>query len=150
MLKKLTRPLALFLAVFLLAALLPSASAYAAGGVLAVTEQPTDDPDEIRIVKESDGKTITDAEAVFRVEFFPNTNCSGSPARTWFYKTVNGEVKLGSRSYFLDEYGGQKSSPLYENALKMPTLPLGSIRVTEEQAPEGYLKSDFRLEGRIT
>lgn len=150
MLKKLTRPLALFLAVFLLAALLPTASAYAAGGVLAVTEQPTDDPDEIRIVKESDGKTITDAEAIFRVEFFTNTNCSGSPARTWFYKTIDGYTLLNDRTYYLASCAGGTSDALYEGAAGLPTLPLGSIRVTEEQAPEGYLKSDFRLEGRIT
>lgn len=150
MLKKLTRPLALFVAVFLLAALLPVASAYAEGGVLAVTEQPTDDPDHIKIVKESDGETITDAEAVFCVEFFPNETCGGSPARTWFYKTIDGYTLLNDKTYYLASCAGGTSDALFEGEDGLPTLPLGSIRVTEEQAPEGYLKSDFKLEGRIT
>ncbi len=144
----LKRMLALAAVFVLLFCAVPAPGAYAAGAV-TLKEQPASDPDEIRIVKESSGVTITDGEAIFKVDFFPNTAWSGSPARTWYYKTANGETKLGNRTYLLDEYGGQKSSPLYENALGMPTLPLGTLRITEVQAPEGYLRSDFVLDGKI-
>lgn len=117
---------------------------------VTLMEQPADDPDHIKIVKESDGKAITDQEAIFKVEFFPNENCSGSPARTWYYKTVKGYTVLNDKTYFLASWSGGKSDALYENAAGLPTLPLGSIRVTEAQAPAGYLKALFKLEGKIT
>ena len=147
--KNLKRFVTLVLAVLLLTGAAPMSKAYAASGVITVAEQPANDPDEIKIVKESSGKTITDGPAIFKVEFFPNNTWSGPAARTWYYKTINGETKLGSKTYLVENSDYGKSDPIYEY-LGQPTFPIGTIRVTEAQPPEGYLKSGFKLDGRIT
>ena len=144
------RILALAIALVLVFGVLPVSSAFAANADIVLPEMPTSDPDEIKIVKESNGETITDGTAIFKVEFFTNYKCSGTAERTWYYKTVNGEIKLGDKKYYLKTCDYGTSDALYENALGMPTLPLGSIRVSEVQAPEGYLKADFELKGKIT
>ena len=147
--RNLKRLVTLVLAVLLLAGAAPISKAHAASNAITVTEKPTSDPDEITIVKESNGKTITDGTAIFKVEFFPNYTWTGPAARTWYYKTINGETKLGSKTYLVQNSDYGKSDPIYEY-LGQPTFPLGTIRVTEVQAPEGYLKSNFKLEGKIT
>ena len=124
-------------------------AAYAAGSTITLYEMPSSDPNRIEIVKESNGKTITSGTAYFKVEYFPNTNWSGSPARTWYYKTVNGVTRLGDKTYYVASCDYGKSDALYENVLGAPTIPLGTIRITEAAAPEGYLKSNFKLEGKI-
>ena len=143
------RILALAIAFVLLLGVIPAANAFA-DSTVTLKEMPTDDPDLIKIVKESDGKTITDGTAIFKVEFFPNDNWSGSPARTWYYKTINGYTLLNDESYYVASGAFGTSDPLYKNDLGLPTIPLGTIRITEIQAPEGYLKSDFKLEGKVT
>lgn len=150
--RKHARLLAVMLLLTLLTALCPAPAALAADGSGTVTlkEKPADDPNPITIVKESSGETITMGEAIFKVEYFTNTDRTGSPARTWYYKTIDGLCQLGTETYYLSEYSGQKSDPLYKNSLGLTVYPLGSIRVTEAQPPEGYLKADFRLEGTIT
>lgn len=142
------RIIALAIALVLLFGVVPAANAFA-DSTITVKETPTDDPDYIKIVKESDGKTITDGTAIFKVEFFPNDSRSGTPARTWYYKTIDGYTLLNDESYVTSGAFGT-SDPLYKNDLGLPTIPLGSIRITEAQAPEGYLKSDFKLEGKVT
>lgn len=68
------------------------------------------------------------AGAQFRIEYFDNLSCSGTPERTWVVQTNDlGETNLETR--FLvsgDALYGEK------------VLPLGSIRVTEIKAPEGF------------
>ena len=66
------RMLALAAVFVLLFCAVPAPGAYAAGAV-TLKEQPASDPGEIRIVKESSGVTITDGEAIFKVDFYPNT-----------------------------------------------------------------------------
>lgn len=105
-------------------------------------EQPADDPGSVVIFKTSNGASfpITSSSAVFKVEYFPNDNWSGSPSRTWYYKTVNGLCQLGDWS-FLDtsktNYGAY-------------TFPLGTVRISEVEAPAGYLKMSTMLEAKIT
>lgn len=138
-------------ALILVLTLVMGTAVYAANsGVVTLTEQPSDDPDYIKIVKENDGKPITDQEAVFKVEYFTNDKCSGSPARTWYYKTIDGYVLLNDKAYYLNSYDGHQSDALFTGAAGLPTLPLGSIRITEAHAPTGYLKSLFQLGGKIT
>ena len=145
----LKRVLTIFMAVLLLAGTVPTVKAFA-DSTVTLTEQPTTDPDFVRIVKENNGKTITDGEAIFKVQYFANDSWSGSPARTWYYKTVDGEAWLGDKAHYLASCDYGISDPLYENTLGAPVIPLGTIRVTEAQAPEGYLRSDFTLDGKVT
>ena len=146
------RLLALALVLVLMLCVLPATSAFAASGgsVITLQEQPATDPNAIKIVKESNGKPITDGEAIFKVSFYPNSSWSGSPARTWYYKTISGECWLGEKTYYLDSCEFGTSDSLYTNQLGMPTLPLGTVRVSEVQAPVGYLRSDFQLDGAVT
>ncbi len=146
---ELKRGLSVLMVVLLLVGIIPTVKAFA-DSTVTLTEQPTTDPDFIRIVKESDGKTITDGEAIFKVEYFANDSWSGSPTRTWYYKTVDGEAWLGDKAHYLASCAYGTSDPLYENTLGAPVIPLGTIRVTEAQAPEGYLRSDFTLDGKVT
>ena len=143
------RILALAAVFVLLLGVFPISNAYA-DSVISVTEMPTSDPDEVEIVKESNGKKITDGTAYFKVQYFTTYDCSGSVARTWYYKTIDGVTKLGNKAYYVATCPYGTSDALFENALGMPTLPLGSIRISEAQAPEGYKKADFKLEGKIT
>lgn len=139
-----------FTLIFALLLMVGTVTALAAeSGTVTLTERPAVDPDEIKIIKESDGKPIKDQEAIFKVEYFFSQDCSGSPARTWYYKTINGETKLGSKTYLMENTPFGKSDPMFEY-LGQPAFPLGSIRVTEAQAPTGYLKALFKLEGKIT
>lgn len=147
MLKRITALAVMF--VFLLGAV-SGPAARAAGPEITLYEPPANDPDEIEIVKESSGKTITDGTAYFKVEYYANNNWSGKATRTWYYKTVDGVTRLGNATYYTASCPYGTSDALYTNAMGMPTLPLGVIRVTEVQPPEGYLKSDFHLDGKIT
>lgn len=143
------RILAVCMAVLLLAGAVPVVKAYA-DGTVTLAEQPSTDPDFITIIKESSGEKITKGEAIFKVEYFANSNWSGSAARTWYYKTIAGETRLGAEDYYLASCDYGTSDPLYKNSLGYPVFPLGTLRVTEMQAPEGYLKADFTLEGKVT
>ena len=114
------------------------------------SDPPTEDPNRFAIykVKNTPGNTrITDASATFKVEYFTNYNWSGTPARTWYFKTIDGKVYLNHEDYLDSSY---TNSALYPNEDGLPTYPLGSIKVSEEKAPTGYKKSDFVLQGTIT
>lgn len=143
------RIIAFAIAFVLLLVVIPATNAFA-DSTVTLREIPSDDPEYIKIVKESNGETITNGTAIFRVDFFPNDSWSGTPARTWYYKTINGYTILNDESYYVSSGYFVISDPLYKNDLGLPTTPLGTVRITEAQAPEGYLKSDFRLEGKVT
>ena len=114
-------------------------------GQTAFTETPADAPELVRIKKVVDGSLLTGA--VFKVDFYPNDSWSGNPARTWYYRTVDGVIDLLSESC-LDT--SRQNSAFYKNTPGANTFPLGTVRVTEVEAPEGYVKADFRLDGKIT
>ena len=114
-------------------------------GQTAFIETPADAPELIRIKKVSDGSLLTGA--VFQVDFYPNDNWSGNPAWTWYYKSVDGVIDLLNESN-LDST--RQNSAFYKNTAGANTFPLGTVRVTEVEAPEGYVKADFRLDGKIT
>lgn len=76
--------------------------------------------------------------AVFQVEFFLE-NTSQKPERTWFLKSdSNGEIHYGDP---LTEWNGKKPDPYYfrsDAGDEKPVLPLGWVRITEVEAPDGY------------
>ena len=113
------------------------------------TEVPTDDPSLVRIrkVTNSGTTTITSSPAVFRVDFYPNNNWSGTPSATWYYKTINGVCFLRNESY-LDTT--RQNSPQFLDSGGSITFPLGTIRITEEVAPSGYVQSNTVLDARVS
>lgn len=114
------------------------------------TEKPANDPEILTIRKTSNGASfpITSGEAVFKVEYFPNASWTGTPGRTWYYKTIDGECHPGDEAY-LDS--SQTNSARWTNADSgAVTFPLGTVRITEIQAPAGYLKTNAVLEAKIT
>ena len=74
--------------------------------------------------------------AVFRWDYYDNTDWSGSPARTWYLHTdEDGYV------FYKDAYlaSGYKSDPFYlEPSGLLYRLPRGTLKVTEISAPSGY------------
>ncbi|MBO4889240.1 MAG: VaFE repeat-containing surface-anchored protein [Firmicutes bacterium] len=117
---------------------------------VSFSNAPTLDPNRIQIVKSSSTQgnhRITESSATFKVEFFDNYTWSGSPVRTWYFKTSQGFAFLNNSAYLDPAY---TSSALYTTSSSSNAFPLGSIRVTEEKAPDGYLASGFELKGTIT
>lgn len=93
------------------------------------TDQPMWGTVNMAIHKVTDGVSDRSlAGALFRVEYFDNLNCSGTPERTWVFRT-NSEGNASFHQDFL-----ASGDALYGNGI----LPLGSVRITEIQAPEGF------------
>lgn len=108
--------------------------------VVEVSDDPTFDP-VTQSFQKTDSQTgtaqggATFAGAIFRWDYYDNTDWSGDPVRTWYFVTdENGAYAYRSES--LDS--NSESSELYVDANGVPNLPLGSLKVTETAAPAGY------------
>ena len=82
------------------------------------------------------------AGAVFRVEYFASAaNSDGTPKasepeRTWHFASgADGKVATSAPA------SGYRSDALYADASGKPAFPIGTYKVTEVEAPEGYLPS---------
>ena len=76
------------------------------------------------------------AGAEFRVEYYASSKAEGTPARTWVLRT--GEDGTAT----LDDAHLVSGDELYRDSKGRPTIPLGTVVVTETKAPEGYLLTD--------
>lgn len=108
--------------------------------VVEVSDDPTFDP-ATQSFQKTDSQTgtaqggATFAGAIFRWDYYDNTDWSGDPVRTWYFVTdENGAYAYRPES--LDS--NSESSELYVDANGVPNLPLGSLKVTETAAPAGY------------
>lgn len=108
--------------------------------VVEVSDDPTFDP-ATQSFQKTDSQTgtaqggATFAGAIFRWDYYDNTDWSGDPVRTWYFVTdENGAYAYRPES--LDS--NSESSELYVDANGVPNLPLGSLKVTEITAPAGY------------
>lgn len=73
--------------------------------------------------------------AVFKWEYFDNTNWTGAAKATWYFTTnASGRVQYDP-SYLASGY---TSSDLYSPAANSYQLPLGSLKITEVKNPIGY------------
>ena len=73
--------------------------------------------------------------AVFKWEYFPNSNWNGTAARTWYFATDANGRSLYSEDYLSD---GFTSDALYVSAAGVNQLPLGSLKITEVKNSLGY------------
>ncbi len=107
--------------------------------VINVSDVPVFDPpvvmtkiDKDTTVPQGDGSF---SGAIFKWEYFANSNWSGTAARTWYFATdANGRVTYGKD--FLAS--GYTSDALYVSPAGSNQLPLGTLKVTEVKNSLGY------------
>ena len=76
-------------------------------------------------------------DAIFMVEYFPGTNRDREGV--WFLKSdANGNATFDS-NHLVSNFNGQASSAFwYKEGSNVPVLPVGLVKVTEVQSPDGY------------
>ena len=118
---------------------------------ITVTDEPTFDVRRISVYKVAyinDQMTKQYVKgAVFKMEYFDNTDCSGSAVRTWYFETRD-----NGRFYYAADWlaSGYTSDALYKTPGGDADLPVGSFRITEVYSPKGYKLSDTVLKGKVT
>lgn len=115
--------------------------------VINTTDKPVDDPISVALTKENNNK-VPIKGAVYCIEYYPGiqtyseseaqTKHTGSVSKWYFETDANGEV------VFLSSLtaAGYSSSPFFTDALGRRTIPLGTVIMYEEKAPDNYTKSD--------
>lgn len=115
--------------------------------VINTTDKPVDDPISVALTKENNNK-VPIKGAVYCIEHYPGiqtyseseaqTKHTGSVSKWYFETDANGEV------VFLSSLtaAGYSSSPFFTGALGGRTIPLGTVIMYEEKAPDNYTKSD--------
>ena len=74
--------------------------------------------------------------AVFKWEYYDNASWSGTPKRTWYFKTdVDGMARY-SPSFFASDYS---NDALYIGASGAYQVPLGTVKITEIKNSLGYI-----------
>lgn len=117
--------------------------------LLDIAKKPKPASGSVLLNKEDKNTSEPIEGAVFKVEFFGNYKTGGAALRTWYYKTdENGMIDLTDTKYLFAS-GLYRSDMLYYNTGHI-TFPLGSIKVTEVIAPEGYALSSNTITGKIT
>ena len=118
---------------------------------ITVTDEPTFDSKRISVYKVAyinEQMTKIPVEgAVFKMEYFDNLNCSGTPTRTWHFAT-----KANGRFFYSSDWlaSGYQSDALYKTPGGDDDLPVGSFRITEVYSPKGYKLSDTVLKGTVS
>lgn len=115
--------------------------------IINTTDKPVDDPISVALTKENNNK-VPIKGAVYCIEYYPGiqtyseseaqTKHTGSVSKWYFETDANGEV------VFLTSptAAGYSSSPFFIGALGGRTIPLGTVIMYEEKAPDNYTKSD--------
>ncbi len=126
----------------------------ASSNVFTVKDAPTFDPQAFKFQKKDENTDVamgnTSFEgAVYKWEYYDNTTWSGTPVRTWYFSTNEFGI-LGYDSTYLAS--GYTSDELYMDVEGFSSLPLGSVKITEIEAPLGYktmpvLKATITQEG---
>lgn len=80
--------------------------------------------------------------ARYRLDYYDNEDWNGDPKASWVFESdVNGAI------YYLPKYKVDGPDLYEHNGAYI--LPLGSVKITEIQAPEGYLMSTEELKAVI-
>ena len=107
--------------------------------VISVSDVPVFDPPFVLTKVDKDTTTPQGdgsfTGAVFKWEFFANSNWSGAATRTWYFATdANGRC-IYSKDYLASSY---TSSELYVSPAGVNQLPLGTLKITEVKNSLGY------------
>lgn len=107
--------------------------------LISVSDVPIFDPPFVLIKVDKDTTTpqgdATFSGAVFKWEYFPNNDWSGTPARVWHFATDSSGRCVYSKDYLAPGY---TSDALYVSPANVNQLPLGTVRITEAKNSLGY------------
>ena len=117
--------------------------------VINTTDMPTMDPITVALTKTTNtSKPIKGA--VYCIEYYPGiqtysefeaqTKHTGSVSKWYFETDSSGKVRFASSS----TANGYTSSEFFKNSLGVRTIPLGTVVMYEEKAPNNYTKSETR------
>ena len=119
--------------------------------VISVSDIPVFDPPFVLTKVDKDTTTPQGdgsfTGAVFKWEFFPNNNWSGTPARTWYFATDSSGRCVYDKSYLASGY---TSDALYVSPANVNQLPLGTVKITEVKNSLGYTVISSSLYCTIT
>lgn len=107
--------------------------------LISVSDIPIFDPPFVLTKVDKDTTTpqgdATFSGAVFKWEYFPNNNWSGTPARVWYFATDTSGRCVYSKDYLAPGY---TSDALYISPANVNQLPLGTVKITEVKNSLGY------------
>ena len=107
--------------------------------LISVSDIPIFDPPFVLTKVDKDTTTpqgdATFSGAVFKWEYFPNNDWSGSPARVWYFATDSSGRCIYSKDYLAPGY---TSDALYVSPANVNQLPLGTVKITEVKNSLGY------------
>ena len=107
--------------------------------VISVADIPIFDPPFVMTKLDKDTTTPQGdgsfKGAVFKWEYFPNDDWSGTAARIWYFATDENGRCLYSEDYLAEGY---TSDALYVSPAGVNQLPLGSLKITEVKNSLGY------------
>lgn len=103
-------------------------------------------------VTEAHSKTDKSTQGcIFKVEYFANYACAGTPARVWYFASQTLRDSSDPSLSFV-----RFDAPWFDHGDALfvyngrTVIPLGSIRISEETAAPGFKKTDQVLTGTIT
>ena len=107
--------------------------------LISVSDIPIFDPPFVLTKVDKDTTTAQGdgsfTGAVFKWEYFPNNNWSGTPARVWYLATDSAGRCVYSKDYLA---AGYTSDSLYVSPANVQQLPLGTVKITEVKNSLGY------------
>ena len=114
--------------------------------VINTTDTPVDDPISVALTK-TNNSNVPIKGAVYCIEYYPGiqtyseseaqTKHTGSVSKWYFETDANGEVIF----LLSPTASGYNSSPFFTYPMRGRTIPLGTVIMYEEKAPENYTKS---------
>ncbi len=107
------------------------------------TDVPGIDPINISLDKKDSESNVSLAGAQFTIEYWDNGNkdTSGTPVRTWIVETnEKGKISLSGSGQTINR-GQTISGEFYNDQNGKIIWPIGTYRIRETKAPEGYLLS---------
>ncbi len=111
----------------------------AGDNVISVSDVPVFDPPFVltKVDKDTTGPQGDGSftGAVFKWEYFANSNWSGNPVRTWYFAT-NADGRVTYDKSLLAS--GYTSDALYKSPAGTSMLPLGTLTITEVKNSLGY------------
>lgn len=114
--------------------------------VISTTDTPVDDPIYVALTK-TNNSNVPIKGAVYCIEYYPGIQTyseseaqkkhTGSVSKWYFETDANGKVDF----HYSPTASGYNSSPFFTNPMGERTIPLGTVIMYEEKAPENYTKS---------